>query len=71
MKKYFSEIDAPAIIYGPFEAPVYKAQGKYRKRIIAKCKLTKGVLEAFGKILCSGSGNDKTTLSIDFNPSTL
>jgi primosomal protein N' (replication factor Y) len=71
LKKYFGEANAPVIIYGPFEAPVYKAQGKYRKRIIVKCKLARAIFEIFGKILCDGSGNDKSTLSIDFNPSTL
>ncbi len=71
IKKYFNN-DLAAIVYGPFEAPIYKAQGRYRKRIIVKCKLTRELRDIFGRILCeSARGFDKSRLSIDFNPSTL
>ena len=62
----------PAIAYGPFEAPVYKAQGRYRKRIIVKCKLTSPVREIFSDILITLSkSSQKAKISIDFNPVSL
>lgn len=62
----------PAIAYGPFEAPVYKAQGRYRKRIIVKCKLNSITRGIFSKILIDFSKNtSKNRMSIDFNPSTI
>ena len=62
----------PAIAYGPFEAPVYKAQGRYRKRIIVKCKLTSTVREIFSDILISLSkSSQRARISIDFNPTAL
>ena len=62
----------PATAYGPFEAPVYKAQGRYRKRMIVKCKLNNALREMFGAILIDFSKNSgKSRMSIDFNPSSL
>ncbi len=62
----------PAIAYGPFEAPVYKAQGRYRKRIIVKCKLTSDVRGIFSDILIALSkAQQRVRISIDFNPSSL
>jgi primosomal protein N' (replication factor Y) len=65
-------INAPVIAYGPFEAPIYKAQGRYRKRIILKCKLNNPIREIFAKIYLEYTKNSKGNyLSIDFNPSNL
>ncbi|MBO5374739.1 MAG: primosomal protein N' [Clostridia bacterium] len=62
----------PAIAYGPFDAPVYKAQGRYRKRMLVKCKLNSAVREIFSKILIDFSkSSGKNRMSIDFNPSTI
>jgi primosomal protein N' (replication factor Y) len=64
--------NVPAIAYGPFEAPVYKAQGRYRKRIIVKCKLTSTVRTIFSDILISLSKSSQgARISIDFNPTSL
>ena len=65
--------DTPMIFFGPFEAPVYKVENKYRMRIIAKCKLNKRSRAFFADILTrfSRSGTKKLSLSIDFNPSNL
>ncbi|MBQ7353703.1 MAG: primosomal protein N' [Clostridia bacterium] len=67
-----NKIGAPALAYGPFEAPVYKAQGRYRKRIIIKCKLNNQLRDMFSslyiKYLKKGSKNH---ISIDFNPSSI
>ena len=63
----------PILTFGPFEAPVYKVDGKYRMRMIAKCRLNKDSRAMFAEILAKFSRADKktVTLSIDFNPSNL
>ena len=63
----------PLICYGPFEAPVYKLDGRYRMRMVIKCKLNKQSREMFSKIYIAYSKRKKNepTLSVDFNPSTL
>ena len=65
--------DVPLICFGPFEAPVYKVENKYRMRIIAKCRLNKRSRTLFSEILTrfSRSGAKGISLSIDFNPSNL
>ena len=72
LKEEISAISVPAKAYGPFEAPIYKSGGKYRKRIIVKCKLTNKLKEVFSKIYIESlRANDKCFLSIDFNPSSI
>ena len=73
LQKRLSESGTPAIAYGPFEAPIYKAQGRYRKRILVKCKLNSATRELFGALLCKylGGSWQKNRISIDFNPSSL
>ena len=63
----------PLIVYGPFEAPVYKLDGKYRMRIIIKTKLNKQSREMFSEIYKSFGKRKKNEpmLSVDFNPSSL
>ena len=65
--------DLPLIIYGPFEAPVYKVENKYRMRMVIKCKLNKHSRSMFDKILKSfAKSNPKhLNISVDFNPSSL
>ncbi|MBQ4043562.1 MAG: primosomal protein N' [Clostridia bacterium] len=61
------------VIFGPFEAPVYKVQGVYRNRLVIKCRLNKKEREFLGAILTDfgrGAGK-KLTVSADLNPSTL
>lgn len=66
------ELGVPAIAYGPFDAPVYKTQGRYRKRIIVKCKLTSALRRVFSDIYIDYTRkSDKNFLSIDFNPSSI
>ena len=65
--------DVPLIFYGPFEAPVYKVDGKYRMRIIAKCRLNKRSRAMFSEVISkfSRSGAKGISLSVDFNPSSI
>ncbi len=63
----------PMELYGPFEAPVYKVENKYRMRIVAKCVLNRESRKMFSSLLAdfSQSGVKGLSLSIDFNPSNL
>ena len=65
--------DLPLMTFGPFEAPVYKVDNKYRMRMVVKCKLNKRSRAMFSALLSdfSRSGAKGLNLSIDFNPSTL
>ncbi len=65
--------DLPMVVFGPFEAPVYKVDGKYRMRMVIKCRLNRKARTLFSKTLTQFSfiSRGKTTLSIDFNPTNL
>ena len=67
----FSEVEL--IPFGPFEAPVYRVDNRYRMRMVIKCKLTKATLAFFRELLCAfGEGCDRRVhMSVDFNPSNL
>ena len=58
----------PFIVFGPFEAQVYKLNEKYRMRMIIKCRLNKESRSFFHELLCEFSPSRKVTLAIDFNP---
>ena len=65
--------DVTLVTFGPFEAPVYRVDNKYRMRMVVKCKLGRRSLAMFAELLCEFSqkvGN-RVTLAIDFNPSNL
>ncbi|MBQ8345068.1 MAG: primosomal protein N' [Clostridia bacterium] len=65
--------DLWATVFGPFEAPVYKVENKYRIRLVVKCLLGKRSRGLFAALLSefSGSGVKGLAVSVDFNPSTL
>lgn len=65
--------DTPMVVFGPFEAPVYKVEGKYRMRIVVKCKLNKRSRELFSRLLVEFGKNNKgrSAISVNFNPSGL
>ena len=65
--------DVELITFGPFEAPVYRVDNRYRMRMVIKCRLQKRTLSMFAELLCSFSRKvgRKLNLSIDFNPSNL
>jgi primosomal protein N' (replication factor Y) len=72
LENEFRQTGLPVIAYGPFEAPIYKAQNRYRKRIMIKCRLTSKIREIFAKVYFEHSKKStKDYLSIDFNPSSL
>jgi len=61
----------PFVVFGPFEAQIYKLNEKYRTRMVVKCKLTSGTRAMFGEILSEFSKERDAILSIDLNPLTV
>ncbi len=70
-KNEFSDVQL--MVFGPFESPVYKAEGKYRMRIVIKCKLNKRSREFFSRLLSDFGRNNKSraVMSVNFNPTGL
>lgn len=78
--------DIPMILYGPFEAPVYKVQNTCRMRLVMKCKLNKRTREFISELMCEfgkssptdhgkktvrTKSNSRINISVDLNPSTV
>ncbi len=78
--------DIPVVLYGPFEAPVYRIQNICRMRFVMKCRINKRTREFLSEIMCEfgrftpgeANGNRnyskssrKITISVDLNPSTV
>ena len=65
--------DVPIVCFGPFEAPVYRLDNKYRMRIVIKTKLNKRSREMFSEIykMFGKRTKNEPQLAVDFNPSTL
>jgi len=63
------------VTFGPFEAPVYKVDDRYRMRFVIKCRLNNRSRELFSELMRAFSANygsnKRLQLSIDFNPSNL
>ena len=69
MKGDFGKL--PFILFGPFEAPVYKINEKYRMKMVIKCRLNKQSRLLFHRLLCEFSTARKVTLAVDMNPMTI
>jgi len=65
--------DVALVTFGPFEAPVYRVDNKYRMRMVIKCRLGRRTLAMFAELLCtfSSQAGKRLSLSIDLNPSSL
>ena len=65
--------DVQLVAFGPFEAPIYRADGQYRMRMVFKCVLSKRTRALFAEVLSvfQKQGNGTPLLSVDFNPSNL
>ena len=61
----------PFIVYGPFEAQVYKLNEKYRMRMMVKCKLNQDSRRMFSELLSEFAKERDVTLAIDLNPLTV
>ena len=60
----------PFIVFGPFEAQVYRINEKYRMRMVVKCRLNKASRGLFHSLLCEFANSRKVSLAVDFNPMT-
>ena len=63
--------DLPFIVYGPFEAQVYKLNEKYRMRTVVKCKLNRRARGLFSELLTELGAKRGVSLSVDLNPLTV
>ena len=65
--------DVALVTFGPFEAPVYRVDNKYRMRMVIKCRLDRRTLALLSELLCSFSAKvgRRLSLGIDLNPSSL
>ncbi len=60
----------PFVVFGPFEAQIYKVNEKYRMRMVVKCKLNNETRMLFHELLCEFCSVKDVTLAIDQNPLT-
>jgi primosomal protein N' (replication factor Y) len=61
----------PFMVFGPFEASVYRVNEKYRMKMVVKCRLNSVSRKMFSELLSEFSKNARrATVSIDFNPLT-
>ena len=65
--------DVSLVTFGPFEAPVYRVDNKYRTRMVIKCKLNRDTLALLAELVCAfwEKGERALSLSVDLNPSNL
>ena len=61
----------PFIVFGPFEAQVYKLNEKYRMRMVVKCRLNVKVRKMFHELLCEFATDRNVSLTVDLNPLTV
>ncbi len=62
--------DVKFLMFGPFEAPIYKVKNKYRMRIVMKFKNNKRARALFASMLTAygKKAQGKITFSVDINP---
>ena len=61
----------PFVVYGPFEAQIYKLNEKYRMRMMVKCKLNARTRRMFSELLSEFAKDRRVTLAADLNPLTI
>lgn len=63
--------DVPTVVFGPMEAPVYRVDGKFRTRMVIKCRLNRRSRALLSELLTRFVGVGRPTLSVDLNPAGL
>lgn len=67
--------DVAQVTFGPFEAPIYKVDDRYRRRFVIKCKLNNKTKKFFETVMrkfgTEFNGPRKPQLSVDLNPTNL
>ena len=61
----------PFVVFGPFEADVYKLNEKYRMKMVVKCKLNKKTRSLFHELLVDFAPRKNILLTLDLNPQTV
>lgn len=58
------------LVYGPFEAPVYRLDNRYRVRVIIKCRVSDMLNQILSELLVRAAvGSDHSVrATVDFNP---
>ena len=75
IRKDFSDI--PLMLYGPFEASIYRVQNICRMRFVLKCRLNKRTRAFLSDLMTEfakstpAKGRKRVTVSVDLNPSTV
>ena len=64
--------DVKLLIFGPFEAPVFKVKNKYRMRVVLKFKNNRRARALFSEVLIAygKKAQSKITLTVDINPTS-
>ncbi len=67
-----AENDVKLLVFGPFEAPIYKVKNKFRMRTVVKFKNNKHARTLFAELLRTfgKKGKGEISLSVDINPTT-
>jgi len=60
----------PFVVFGPFEAEIYRLNEKYRMKMMVKCRVNKRTRELFRELLSEFSQKKNITLAVDINPLT-
>lgn len=63
--------DQKMIVFGPFEASVYKVAERYRMHMMVKCRLGARTRAFFRELQLAFAANKKVTFAVDLNPLTL
>ena len=65
--------DVSLLMFGPFEAPVYRVNDRFRMRVVCKCRLNRRTREFFADVMSSFSRSlpRRVAVSIDFNPNSI
>lgn len=66
--------DIPLVIYGPIEPHVYRAEGKYRLRLVLKCKINPRLRSMLDVLLTEHSKcayPTKPTMTVNFSPTAI
>jgi primosomal protein N' (replication factor Y) len=61
----------PFTVFGPHEADIYKLNGKFRMRMIIKCRLCGDTRRMLGELLSAFAKERGVTLTVDLNPLTV
>ena len=66
--------DLPLVIYGPIEPHVYRAEGKFRLRLVLKCKINPRLRSMLDVLLTEHSKcayPTKPTMTVNFSPTAI